>query len=329
MAARGKGMLLLAPPSSSSPVLDPATRQRLALLRGQLAERLAAEPSHAAPPMADSQAGLARCGAALRSRWVALILLVALAVLGAIALTAARLPRREALPDAARAVVVPVAVSSPLATMPPPPAVTPGAQLAALREALGRSVQTVDPPALSNTQPPPATQLPQTSTPSAAPGWGATAASSEGGWLAERGSFLDGQSPQPGPVVGAPPQPGAAIVWPVVGPLTSCFCAYHPLGIDIGVPINTPVRAIAAGRIAFVGGDACCNYGFYVDIDHGNGITTRYAHLSYIPAIPIGTPVRPGDIIGLSGTTGHSTGPHLHFEIRWHGVPVNPLDVLP
>lgn len=328
MAARGKGMLLLAPPSSSSPVLDPAARQRLELLRGQLADRLAAEPPRTTAPAAGIHAVLGRFGMALCSRGAALIL-VLLAVTAAIALAVARLPRQEKLPIAARAAMVPVAASSPLATMPPPPAVTPGAQLAALREALGRAVQTVDPPALSNTQPPPATQLPQTSTPGAAPGWGATAAGSEGGWLAERESFLDGQSPQPGPVVGALPQPGAALVWPVVGPLTSCFCAYHPLGIDIGVPINTPVRAIAAGRIAFVGGDACCNYGFYVDIDHGNGIISRYAHLSYIPAIPIGTPVRPGDIIGLSGTTGHSTGPHLHFEIRWHGIPVNPLDVLP
>jgi|GEM_PF-2292553 len=327
MAAREKGVLLLAPPSSVA--LDPDVRQRIALLREQLAGDLAAEPPHVAAPAAGVRAVLVRLGASLSPRRRAFVALAALAAVGTIALVATRLPHRETLPGAVPAAVIPLAAATPLATMPPPPVVTPGAQIAALREALGRASQVVEPAALSDTLPPPAAAPARGTSETAATGWGATATGGEGGWLAERDPFPDRQSPQPGPVVGTPAQPGAALVWPVVGPLTSCFCVYHPLGIDIGVPIGTPVRAIAAGRIAFVGGDACCGYGFYVDIDHGNGIISRYAHLSYIPAIPIGTPVRPGDIIGVSGTTGHSTGPHLHFEIRLHGVPVNPLDVLP
>ncbi len=121
----------------------------------------------------------------------------------------------------------------------------------------------------------------------------------------------------------------AAIVWPARGPITSLFGPQHPLGIDIGVPLGTIVRAMADGRIAFAGGNACCSYGYYVDIDHGDGIITRYGHLLYVPALPVGQPIHAGDPIGLSGTTGNSTGPHLHFEVRLSGFPVNPLLVLP
>jgi len=141
------------------------------------------------------------------------------------------------------------------------------------------------------------------------------------------GRSYAGAAPVPRPH--APASTTTAIVWPARGPITSLFGPQHPLGIDIGIPPGTIVRAIADGRVAFAGGDACCSYGYYVDIDHGDGITTRYGHLTYVPAFTAGQVVHAGDPIGLSGSTGNSTGPHLHFEVRLNGLPVNPLLVLP
>ena len=126
----------------------------------------------------------------------------------------------------------------------------------------------------------------------------------------------------------APPSQ-AVIVWPANGPVTSLYGPSHPLGIDIGLSFGTPLRAAASGRVSFVGGDPCCNYGYYVDIDHGNGVMTRYGHLIQPSFLRTGDPVRIGDTIGYAGSTGNSTGPHLHFEVRLHGMPVNPLLVLP
>lgn len=139
------------------------------------------------------------------------------------------------------------------------------------------------------------------------------------------GRAYAGAAPVPQPSA----QPATAIVWPARGPITSLFGPQHPLGIDIGIPLGTIVRAMADGRVAFAGGNACCSYGYYVDIDHGDGIMTRYGHLLYVPALAVGQLLHAGDPIGLSGSTGNSTGPHLHFEIRLHGLPVNPLLVLP
>ena len=68
-------------------------------------------------------------------------------------------------------------------------------------------------------------------------------------------------------------------------------------------------------------------YGILVMIDHGHGVETRYAHLSRV-AVRVGQRVARGDIIGYSGNTGNSTGPHLHFEIRRNGVALDPLDFL-
>jgi len=123
--------------------------------------------------------------------------------------------------------------------------------------------------------------------------------------------------------------PQAPVSWPVLGPITSFFGPSHPLGIDIGANAGVPIRAAAAGRIAYVGGDPCCSYGYRVDIDHGNGVLTRYGHMLYLPALTVGEPVRMGDIIGLVGSTGFSTGPHLHFEVRLNDMVVDPLLVLP
>lgn len=93
-------------------------------------------------------------------------------------------------------------------------------------------------------------------------------------------------------------------------------------GIDIPGPIGTPIYATAdgtIGRAQRLGG-----YGNYVEVEHGNAIQTRFGHLSAI-AVASGQRVRRGDIIGYMGSTGRSTGSHLHYEVRIAGAPVNPL----
>lgn len=97
-------------------------------------------------------------------------------------------------------------------------------------------------------------------------------------------------------------------------------------GIDIGVNVGTPVKAPADGTVYTRGYDAN-GYGYYMDINHGNingyNITTRYGHLSKFVGRN-GAKVKQGQVIALSGNTGNSTGPHLHFEIRANGTPINP-----
>jgi murein DD-endopeptidase MepM/ murein hydrolase activator NlpD len=92
-------------------------------------------------------------------------------------------------------------------------------------------------------------------------------------------------------------------------------------GIDIAGPMGTPVRASADGVVSFAG--RAGGYGSLVRVDHGGGLQSRYGHLSRIFASP-GEPVRRGDVIGLMGSTGRSTGSHLHFEVRLDGRPVDP-----
>ena len=84
-------------------------------------------------------------------------------------------------------------------------------------------------------------------------------------------------------------------------------------GIDFRAPPGTPVRATASGRVFDAGTNG--GYGRMVEIDHGFGLTTRYAHLSSI-LVREGDVVRKGDVVGLVGSTGRSTGPHLHYEVR-------------
>ena len=93
-------------------------------------------------------------------------------------------------------------------------------------------------------------------------------------------------------------------------------------GIDIPGPIGTPIYATAdgtVGRAQRLGG-----YGNYVEIEHGNAMQTRYGHLSAI-AVSSGQRIRRGDILGYMGSTGRSTGSHLHYEVRIAGAPVNPI----
>lgn len=126
---------------------------------------------------------------------------------------------------------------------------------------------------------------------------------------------------------------GAALRVPVEGVKTSGFGPRrHPIlkqvrnhnGVDWAAPTGTPVHAAAAGRIKVAGNGG--GYGNVVYIDHGNGMETRYAHLNnFSPKARQGAQVAAGDVIGFVGTTGRSTGPHLHFELRVNGRPVNPL----
>lgn len=124
-------------------------------------------------------------------------------------------------------------------------------------------------------------------------------------------------------------------IWPVRGRITSFFgprirpmagaSSFHE-GVDIGVPIGTPVHATATGIVAlatWVGG-----YGNLVEITHSEGYTTRYAHNSLLLVVA-GQHVSTGDIIALSGSTGKSTGPHVHYEVRLQGKALNPILFLP
>ena len=117
-------------------------------------------------------------------------------------------------------------------------------------------------------------------------------------------------------------------LWPTVDVITSFYGPFHPLGIDINAPIGTPVAAAAAGQVVFVGGDTCCSYGFHVEVKHDETFTTLYAHLDSW-TVELGEFVEAGQIIGIGGWTGRSTGPHLHFEIRRNGIYTDPLLYLP
>ena len=124
---------------------------------------------------------------------------------------------------------------------------------------------------------------------------------------------------------------GGAMAWPVIGPITSEFgMRVHPItgryamhtGIDIGVPTGTAVHAGADGIVYFSGWNSG-GYGNLVMIDNGSGIVTLYAHNSSL-AVSAGTVVHRGDIVAYAGSTGNSTGPHVHFEVRVNGSPQNP-----
>jgi len=120
----------------------------------------------------------------------------------------------------------------------------------------------------------------------------------------------------------------SGFIWPVSGPVTSPFgmrWGRMHTGIDIGVPYGTPIRAAASGQVIYAGW--MDGYGNLVFIDHGRGISTGYAHQSRI-AVSNGQAVTQGQVIGYVGCTGHCFGPHLHFEVRVNGTPVDPLGYL-
>lgn len=124
-------------------------------------------------------------------------------------------------------------------------------------------------------------------------------------------------------------------IWPVNGTITSNFgyrgnpigggTGYHE-GLDIAVDYGTPVRATASGKVTMAGW--VDGYGNLVEIDHGGGFVTRYGHNSMLLVV-VGQEVRTGDIVALAGSTGRSTGPHCHYEVRVNGTPTDPLLFLP
>jgi murein DD-endopeptidase MepM/ murein hydrolase activator NlpD len=139
------------------------------------------------------------------------------------------------------------------------------------------------------------------------------------------------------------------LLWPCAGPITQGFgptsfsfefpyvyqgvsYPHFHTGIDIGVGLGTPVAAAADGVVVLAGtnvvGGRVVGYGTYVVIAHGGGLYTLYGHLSRLD-VSAGERVRAGQQIGLSGSTGNSTGPHLHFEVRRGVEPVDPMPYLP
>jgi murein DD-endopeptidase MepM/ murein hydrolase activator NlpD len=124
------------------------------------------------------------------------------------------------------------------------------------------------------------------------------------------------------------------MMWPVNGPITSPYgYRIHPIlgyrklhtGIDFGVGYGTPIHAADSGTVIYatwMGG-----YGNVIIVDHGRGISTLYAHQSSL-AVGVGARVVRGQVVGYVGSTGFSTGPHLHFEVRVNGTPVDPMGYL-
>jgi murein DD-endopeptidase MepM/ murein hydrolase activator NlpD len=113
--------------------------------------------------------------------------------------------------------------------------------------------------------------------------------------------------------------------WPVRGRITQQPWSRH-MALDIAAPTGTPVVAADGGRVTASGWNNT-GYGYRVIIDHGNGLSTLYAHFSYIN-VRVGAHVNKGDLIGRVGSTGRSTGPHLHFEVRRNGRLMNPWGYL-
>ncbi len=120
-------------------------------------------------------------------------------------------------------------------------------------------------------------------------------------------------------------------VWPAGGWVTSGFGwrgspfstarEFHK-GLDISAPAGTPVYAPVRGSVAFI--ERNPSYGLMLSVNHGGGLITRYAHLQRVN-VQQGQMVRRGDVIAYMGDSGRSTGPHLHYEVRIGGVPVNPM----
>lgn len=114
--------------------------------------------------------------------------------------------------------------------------------------------------------------------------------------------------------------------WPLGGTFEQSMTVWHP-GIDIGASYGAPLGATRAGTVTFVGGDPCCSYGSYILVQHTDAWSSRYAHLSSF-AVSVGDSVVQGQLLGTVGLTGRTSGPHLHFELLYYGVPVDPLDYL-
>ena len=128
---------------------------------------------------------------------------------------------------------------------------------------------------------------------------------------------------------GGPGVSPSGFIWPVQGVLTSGFgprWGRMHTGIDIAAPAGTPIHAAKAGEVIYAGW--LNGYGNTVVVDHGDGVATLYGHQSRIGSTE-GQQLNQGDVLGFVGSTGHSTGNHLHFEVRIDTKPVNPRPYLP
>jgi murein DD-endopeptidase MepM/ murein hydrolase activator NlpD len=156
------------------------------------------------------------------------------------------------------------------------------------------------------------------------------------------------QAAYSGGSAGAGPAAGH-LLWPCSGPITQGFgpttyafefpyvyqgvsYQHFHTGLDVGVGMGTPISAAAGGVVVLAGTNVVdgkvVGYGTYVVISHGGGLYTLYGHLSKL-GVSAGDRVGAGQVIGLSGSTGNSTGPHLHFEVRQGAEPVDPVPYLP
>lgn len=133
--------------------------------------------------------------------------------------------------------------------------------------------------------------------------------------------YIVQNTPNAGTVTGS-----GQFVWPIGGRITQGFSWYHR-GLDIATAFGTPVLAADSGTVEVAGWPDNSGYGIRVVINHGNGYKTLYGHMSKV-LVSAGQAVSRGQQIGLEGSTGRSTGPHLHFEIFKGGVKVNPLEYL-
>ena len=101
----------------------------------------------------------------------------------------------------------------------------------------------------------------------------------------------------------------------------------HHAGMDLAAPMGSTIHAASAGTVSYAGWYR--GYGNMVDVQHADGLITRYAHMSaYAPELGYGTPVKAGQVVGVVGQTGHAHGNHIHFEVRYLGRAVNPASYL-
>jgi len=142
--------------------------------------------------------------------------------------------------------------------------------------------------------------------------------------LAARGEVIR----RPAPVQVNPTQSGW--VWPITGGRYFSEFGWREegfhRGLDIAVPTGTPAAAVGAGVVTLAGWNG--GYGYCVIIDHGNGVESLYGHASSV-LVSVGQSVNAGELVIQVGSTGNSTGPHLHLEVLVNGTPVNPRDYLP